>query len=261
LASSQLLVQAASGLEKLMVGSGDGILKDSTVAQISAAIYYQANVLSQVTTNNGFEALFAKTLFNQINKDFGLYIDAQARMKPKALHHVYEWDDTGNSTKRLFRLSKKMSNGLSFQIGYKFILSKTAPVKTRNQKRYVFKNKASIMEQGIPVIITPRTPGGRLVFEYMGEPMFMPKGASVTVQRPGGRAATHQFKLHYAKFFTGDLVNLSIKKSGFQRIFNDRIARAMGLPLNIRKVKYSFSPNAVRMQSLSAVQAAFGGIL
>jgi hypothetical protein len=261
LASSQLLVQAASGLEKLMVGSGDGILKDSTVAQISAAIYYQANVLSQVTTNNGFEALFAKTLFNQINKDFGLYIDAQARMKPKALHHVYEWDDTGNSTKRLFRLNKKMSNGLSFQIGYKFILSKTAPVKTRNQKRYVFKNKASIMEQGIPVTITPRTPGGRLVFEYMGEPMFMPKGASVTVQRPGGRAATHQFKLHYAKFFTGDLVNLSIKKSGFQRIFNDRIARAMGLPLNIRKVKYSFSPNAVRMQSLSAVQAAFGGIL
>jgi hypothetical protein len=91
--------------------------------------------------------------------------------------------------------------------------------------------------------------------------MFMPKGASVTVQRPGGRAATHQFKLHYAKFFTGDLVNLSIKKSGFQRIFNDRMARAMGLPLNIRKVKYSFSPNAVRMQSLSAVQAAFGGIL
>ncbi len=71
MASSQLLVQAASGLEKLMVGSGDGVLKDSTVAQISAAIYYQANVLSQVTTNNGFEALFAKTLFNQINKDFG----------------------------------------------------------------------------------------------------------------------------------------------------------------------------------------------
>ena len=71
MASSQLLVQAASGLEKLMVGSGNGVLKDSTVAQISAAIYYQANVLSQVTTNNGFEALFAKTLFNQINKDFG----------------------------------------------------------------------------------------------------------------------------------------------------------------------------------------------
>jgi len=254
-----LLVQAASGLEKLMVGSGDGVLKDSTVAQISAAIYYQANVLSQVTTNNGFEALFAKTLFNQINKDFGLYIDAQARMKPKALHHVYEWDDTGNSTKRLFRLSRKMSNGLSFQIGYKFILSKTAPVKTRNQKRYVFKNKASIMEQGIPVIITPRTPGGRLVFEYMGEPMFMPKGASVTVQRPGGRAATHQFKLHYAKFFTGDLVNLSIKKSGFQRLFNSSMTKALRVPSDIKKVKYSFSPNTIMTQADNALTESFGG--
>lgn len=259
--SNVLLVRAASGLEKLMVGNKGSILQDSTVAQISAAIYYQANVMAQTTTSPGFEALFARTLFNQIDRDFGQFIDAQARIKPKALHHVYEWDDPGNPTKRLFRLNKKMSNGLSFQIGYEFILSKTAPLKTRNQKRYVFKNKASIMEQGIPVKITPRSPGGRLVFEYMGEPMFMPKGASVTVQRPGGSAATHQFKMHYNKFFTGDLVNLSIKKSGFQRLFNSKMARAMGLPLDIKKVKYSFSPNAVRMQSFTAVQEAFGGIL
>jgi hypothetical protein len=38
-----------------------------------------------------FKALFTKTMFDQINTDFGNYIDALARSKPKSLHHVYEW--------------------------------------------------------------------------------------------------------------------------------------------------------------------------
>lgn len=261
MASNALLVQAASGLEKLMVGSPKGVLKDSTVAQISAAIYYQANALDQVTTNKGFERLFQKTIFNQINKDFGDYIDAQARIKPKALHHVYEWGRQGDPTARLFRLRKIPSNGLSFSITHDFVLSKTKVPNDFSKKRYVFKNKASVMEQGTPVKITPRGPAGRLVFEWMGEPHFMPKGASVTVRSPGGKAATNQFKLAYARFFTGQLVNSSIKKSGFQNLFNAKLGRAMHLPQDIKKVKYSFSPNTVRMQARAAVESAFGGII
>jgi hypothetical protein len=259
--SSSLLIRAASGLEKLMIGTKGGQLKDSTVAQISAAIYYQANTLGQITTNQGFERLFQKTIFNQINIDFGDYIDAQARIKPKSLHHVYEWNKQGDPTSRLFRLKKIPSNGLSFSITHDFVLSKTAVPNDFNQKRYVFKNKASIMEQGMPVKITPRAATGRLVFEWMGEPHFMPKGASVTVRSPGGKAAKNQFKLAYARFFSGQLVNSSIKKSGFQNIFNAKLSKAMNLPNDIRRVKYSFSPNTVRMQAGTAVNSAFGGMI
>ncbi len=35
--------------------------------------------------------------------DFGNYIDALARSKPKSLHHVYEWQRAGNKTARLFK--------------------------------------------------------------------------------------------------------------------------------------------------------------
>ena len=50
--SGVALLQAASGLERLMVGSANpGILKDSNVAQISAFLYYQANVAAKLTSN------------------------------------------------------------------------------------------------------------------------------------------------------------------------------------------------------------------
>jgi hypothetical protein len=53
---------------------------------------------------------------------------------------------------------------------------------------------------------------------------------------------------------------LSIKKSGFQQIFNSSLTKAMKVPGDVRKVKYSFSPNALRTQADSAVELAFGGV-
>jgi hypothetical protein len=89
----------------------------------------------------------------------------------------------------------------------------------------------------------------------------MPKGKSVTVKRPGGGKATGRFKIAYAQFFTGNLVNLSIKNSRFQQIFNSSMTTALKLPGDIRKVKYSFSANTINMQADKALSAAFGGSL
>ena len=255
--SSVGLLQTASGLERLMAGSVPGIIKDSTVAQISAFLYYEAAVLSKLTTNAEFKNLFKTTIFNQIEKDFGQYVDAQARVKPKSLHHVYEWNKAGNPTARLFNLYLIDSGGLSFRIGRDFKLSKSAvPSKNKKQKkRYVFANKASVMEEGMPLVAE------RLVFELDGATVFMPKGTSVTVKRPGGKAATNQFALTYGRFFGGQLVNSSIKSSGFQRIFNAKIARALSVPTNIKKVQYSFSAGKIRVQADAALSSSFGGSL
>ena len=260
--SSVALLQTASGLERLMAGSVPGIIKDSTVAQISAFLYYEAAVLSKLTTNAEFKNLFKTTIFNQIEKDFGQYVDAQARVKPKSLHHVYEWNKTGNPTARLFDLHLIDLGGLSFRIGRDFKLSKsTVPSKNKKQKkRYVFANKASVMEEGMPQVIRPRS-AERLVFELDGATVFMPKGTSVTVKRPGGKAATNQFALTYGRFFGGQLVNSSIKSSGFQRIFNAKIARALSVPINIKKVQYSFSAGKIRVQADAALSSSFGGSL
>lgn len=260
--SSVALIQTASGLERLMAGSAPGILKDSTVAQISAYLYYEAAVLSKLTTNDEFKHLFRTTIFNQIDKDFGEYVDSQARIKPRSLHHVYEWNKTGIPASRLFSLYTINTDGLSFRINYNFKLSKSSvPSKNKKQKkRYVFANKAEVMEQGMPIVIRPKS-AERLVFELDGETVFMPKGTSVTVRRPGGSQSTNQFSLSYGRYFGGQMVNSSIKSSGLQRIFNSKITKALGVPINIRKVQYSFSAGKIRRQADASLSAAFGGSL
>lgn len=257
--SSAVLVQAASGLHKYMSGTTGIVLKDSTVAQISAAVYYQSKVMSKLTTNKQFQEKFRSVIFSQIQKDFGEYIDAQARLNPSTLHHVYEWKKTGSKNARLFTLDIKESIGLSFRIGYSFKDSRSMVPTNYGNSRHVFRNKARVMEAGEPVVIRPRA-AERLVFEIDGRVIRMPKGAPVTVKKPGGGKATNRFQIAYARFFTSNLVNLSIKKSGFQQIFNSSITKAMRLPVDIKKVKYSFSPNTVDMQASSAVSTAFGGI-
>jgi hypothetical protein len=127
-------------------------------------------------------------------------------------------------------------------------------------KKYKFANKAFIMENGIPVRISPKA-AERLVFETNGYTVFMPKGVSITVSKPGGGAATHQFRLAYSRFFTGNLAGESIRRSGFQRIFNQGMAKALSVPAGIKKVQFSFSPNTVRNQADAGLQKAFGGAL
>jgi len=198
--TSAVLVKAASGLQKNMGGTKGAVLQDSTVAQISAAIYYQASVISKVTTNKQFQSKFQSILFNQIKKDFGNYVDSQSRTNPKTLHHVYEWKKAGTPSARLFDLKVVGTDGLSFKISSEFKPSKSMVPTNFGKARHV-----------------------------------------------------------YAQFFTGNLVNLSIKNSKFQQIFNSSIAKAMKLPVDVKKVKYSFSPNTLNMQAGSALAAAFGG--
>lgn len=243
-----------------MYANQNGPLKDSTVAQISAFVYYEAAVISKLTTNKQFQSAFTRIMFDQINTDFGNYIDALARSKPKSLHHVYEWKKTGNKTARLFKLNKISENSLSFKINYELLPSTSMVPSANGRRRHVFANKASIMEAGKPLVIRPKN-AERLVFEADGETVFMPKGMPVTVKRPGGSAATNQFNLAHSRFFSGRLVNESIKRSGFQRIFNSSMTKALRVPNNIKKVQYSFSANAIRSQADAALATAFGGVM
>ena len=256
--TSAVLVQAASGLQRTMAGTKGTILQDSTVAQISAAIYYQASVAAKITTTKQFQSKFQSILFNQIEKDFGNYLDSQARTNPKTLHHVYEWKKVGTPSARLFNLKVSGREGLSFKIESEFKASKSMVPTSFGKSRHVFTSKASVMEAGLPLTIRPKN-AERLVFEIDGLVVRMPKGMPVTVKKPGGGKATGRYKIAYARFFTGNLVNISIKNSKFQQIFNSSMTKAMKLPVDIKKVKYSFSPNTINMQAGAALAAAFGG--
>ena len=258
---SKALLQTAAGLERLMVGNkNSGIMKDSNVAQISAYLYYEAQVIAKLETNRAFTSRFQSMLFDSINKDFGAFVDSQARIKPKSLHHVYEWGKAGVPTARLFMLRPIGSNSLSFKIDSEFLMSRSYVPTKRSKKSYKFENKASVMEAGMPVTISPRS-SKRLVFEIEGSVVFMPEGASVTVRSPGGKASSHQYRLIHTRFFTGQLVKESIRKSEFTKLFSGAMAKALRVPTSIKKIQYSFSPNTIQLQADTALSTAFGGAL
>jgi hypothetical protein len=241
-------------------GSKDAMIKDSNVAQISAAIYYQANVIAKLTSSKQFKDKFKAVIFSQILNDFGNYVDSQARMKPKSLHHMYEWKRTGDPDARLFNLRLIDGEGISFKIAYEYKQSQSFVPSPEGRRKHVFANKASVMEAGMPLKIAPRH-SERLVFDSNGETVFMPKGAPVVVQRPGGASVKNQFTLRYSIFFKSQLVNQSIKASGFQKMFNSALTKAMKLPLPIKKVQYSFSPNTIRSMADASVTQSFGGAM
>ena len=255
-----MLISAASGLEKLMMGHRGNTLKDSNVAQISAAIYYQAHALEKLVNSKPLHQNFQKIIFKQIDEDFGQYIDAQARVKTRSFHHVYEWNKIGLKSARLFKLKSSDTEGFSFKISFDFLDSKAAVPNKFSNRKHVFVKKASIMEAGNPLVIRP-TYSERLVFNIGEDVIYMPKGKSVTIRKPGGVATKTSFTAAYERFFTSNLVSMSIKKSGFQNIFSASALRALRIPANIKKVSYKFQPNIIKSQAEASARIAAGGVL
>lgn len=254
--SNTALIHAASGLVPSMSAKQTGIIKQSFTAQISASLYYQAQVMANLTKSKAVANKFQKVVYDAVVDDFGMYMDAMARSKPKQFHHVYEWNQLGSENGRLFKLNRIPSQGLVLSLDYSFKLSKTK-VPNKFKKSFVFANKAYVMENGTTVIIAPKK-AERLVFESKaGYTVFMPKGKSVTVQNPGGRAVQQSFSMAYKKYFTGQLVNNAIRTGGVARILGADIAKSLRLPGQVKKIKYTFSPNSLKSEAESRIAEVF----
>lgn len=123
----------------------------------------------------------------------GEYIDSSARVNPSSLHHVYEWDEVGSESARLFDFDKIITNS-SLRLRYSFSQSQSVRIGSTEP----FLNKAEIMEAGIPVVIKPRQKAV-LRFEVDGQEVFTSK--PVTVMNPGGEQTVNGFKMTVDEFF------------------------------------------------------------
>lgn len=120
------------------------------------------------------------------------YIDANARMNPESLHHVYEWHQTGSPNGRLFEIEYIVTGlGLSFQSTFRQSTS------IKSGSRVPFYNKANVMESGVSVTIRPKD-GGVLAFEDGAETVFTKNPVTV---KPGGKASTGAYEEVFKEFF------------------------------------------------------------
>lgn len=134
------------------------------------------------------------------------YIDANARINPEILQHVYEWSKVGSPEARLFDIDYTVSNlGLSFKSTFRQSTS------IKQGSKEPFYNKARIMEDGIPVSIRPKT-ANVLAFEVDGQKVFTPN--EVTVNNPGGSAAQGGFEKTFDSFFSMYFTQAFLQSSG-----------------------------------------------
>jgi hypothetical protein len=130
---------------------------------------------------------------NSVTKQLNEFLDSNARVNPQALHHVYEWYQVGSPESRLFDISYTVSNlGLSFKSTFRQSNS------IKQGSNVPFYDKARIMEDGIPVTISPKS-AGVLTFEDNGEQIFTKK--DITVQDPGGPEVHGSYENTFDSFF------------------------------------------------------------
>lgn len=134
------------------------------------------------------------------------FIDMQAAGNPGALHHIYEWYQTGSAGGRLFEFDYAVGgntvtfNGSTTQSS---TLSNTATVP--------FYNKADIMESGTAITIEPSS-SDVLAFEGGDGTVFTPN--PVTVSQPGGPGVAGSFQRVVDMFFTQYFTQAFLASSG-----------------------------------------------
>jgi hypothetical protein len=142
------------------------------------------------------------------------YVDLEARANPQALHHVYEWYQTGSPNARLYDFDYTVSNlGLSFKSS--FSQSRTVA----QDSNVPFFNKASVMEKGTPVLIKPKN--NVLAFKNNGETVFTKK--AITVENPGGAYVQGSFERISDEFFKVYFKQSFLRASGLYDYINNPV--------------------------------------
>ena len=160
--------------------------------------------------------IFLNNLGKGVIYALGQYIDSEARSNRTALHHVYEWYQTGSPQARLFDIRYTVSN-LGLSINSTFRQSKTVS----RDGTEPFYDKAKIMENAIPVTISPK-PGGALRFTNGGNEIFTKR--PVTVRNPGGDEVFGSFERIFDEFMMFYFTQSFLKASGiFDYLKNPKI--------------------------------------
>jgi len=171
--------------------------------QMNNIVQYAFGFLDGV--NKG-KKIFLQNLGAGTIEALAAYVDVSARGNPSALHHVYEWYQTGSPSARLFDINYTVSN-LGLSINSTFRQSRTV----KEDSNVPFYNKAKIMEDGVPVTITPKR-SSVLAFTQGGETIFTKK--SITVRNPGGDLVQGSFEKIIDEFMLRYFKQSFLRSSG-----------------------------------------------
>jgi hypothetical protein len=148
------------------------------------------------------------------------YIDANARVSPQLLHHVYEWSQSGSPNARLFDIDFIVSGD---RVSFVSSFRQSSSIQKGSSTPFV--DKARVMEAGIPVTIVPK----RRVLAFQddsGEQVFTSN--PVTVANPGGNVSG-EYERTFRSFFNSYFAQSYLQSAGILTYLRNPAAFDLGL--------------------------------
>lgn len=189
--------------------------------------------IKELTNTKVLEEL-ANAIFTIGSKAFIRAMNLESKGNPQAYHHIYEWNKVGNSSQRLFLLYRQSNVGgkLVIRPGLKQSKSRvpvpsalSTPGRTGKSvaSKHVFRDKASIMESGRPIIYRaskslPMLQGGQL--------RFVAAGTVIKNFNPGGKQVKGSFEKFFNYWFSNKL-NSAINSSGIIQNIDKETAKVL----------------------------------
>lgn len=170
----------------------------------------------------------AKAVFTITARKFIRDISLEASLNPSKYHHLYEWNKIGSPTSKLFIMKRTSVQYGNLVITFEPTKSNTfvpinpkllvgGPTGKTVSSRYIFRDKAKVMEDGSPVEIS----SNKIMVFYSDNPfrdnvedglVFVPAGQSITVRNPGGsetKGALKTFATEWYMFKSGMTIQSS----------------------------------------------------
>lgn len=170
--------------------------------------------------------IFLSNLGKNVVELLANYIDANARVSPQMLHHVYEWTRTGSPDARLFDLDYKVrAGGLSVNSSFRQSMS------VQSGSNEPFYNKAQIMENGVPVKIRPKK-ASVLAFTDNGEEVFTKK--EISIDSPGGLEVNGAYERTFNSFFSNYFSQAFLQSSQMSKYLKDISLYGKGFAMSKR---------------------------
>lgn len=233
-----------------------------SIDELLREVKLKVDGVTSITTPYNREQI-AKAAFTIIGKEFIRQTNRYATANKSSMHHMYEWNKSGSNANRLFTLNRDYVSGGKLVMSTKFLNSRTpVPVDPRLKKPgkngktarggHIFKNKAIVMETGKPLTIRAKN-AKALVFAGRDGLVFIPKGKSVIVRNPGGKAVKGSFTRNTKKWFQNPQnTSGTLMASGYMKKLEVEIAKCLtvnkaGIPsvsTTIKKVSDQYSKGA-----------------
>lgn len=196
------------------------------------------NPVNKTKINRG-AAFIIKNYFNE-------YMDARARQSPSQYHHVYEFDQVGKNSARLFNANVLDTPGGSI-LQYNFTSAKMP-----NREGYPFPNKAEIMENGEAVVVTPKR--SRYLTYQLSDGRFVRSTRSV-IENPGGPEVAGSFERTFYQFMSSQGQTILQKFNFFRNIERGLITKRR---LMVPRINQGMVADAVSKAKIDAEQIASG---